>query len=98
MTLPIRVTVHNRGARRGTALVEIDVHDRVASRTRPVRQMKAFGHIALDAGASGTLDLTIAYDDLALVAADGQWRVEQGRFDLVALMGGERLLATQFVV
>ena len=94
--LPIRVTVRNRGSRRGTALVEIDIHDRVASRTRPIRQMKAFGRIELAAGASGVLDLAIAYDDLALVAADGAWRVEPGSFDCIALVSGEPLLTTTF--
>ncbi|MEG3123897.1 glycoside hydrolase family 3 N-terminal domain-containing protein [Sphingomonas sp. GB1N7] len=95
-TLPIRVTVHNRGKRRGETLVEIDVHARVASRSRPARQMKAFGRIALDAGATGTLDLSIAYDDLAIVAADRHWRVEPGLFDLMVFMGGRQQLATRF--
>lgn len=94
--LPIRLTVSNRGPRRGEALIEVDIHDRVASRTRPVRQMKAFGRIALDAGQSGVLDLAIDYADLALVAADGQWRVEPGMFDLLVLMDAKQVLATQF--
>ena len=88
--LRVGVTVRNSGARRGEALVEIDIHQRVSSRTRPVRQMKAFGRIALDAGSSGTLDLTISYADLAIVAADGRWRVEPGDRDLFVYMSGER--------
>ena len=94
--LPVRVRVRNVGRRRGEALVELDVHDRVASRTRPLRQMKAFGRIELEAGASGVLQLAVPYDDLALVAADGRWRVEPGTFDLLVLMNGRQLLASRF--
>ena len=42
------------------------------------------------------LDLAIDYADLALVAADGQWRVEPGMFDLLVLMDAKQVLATQF--
>ncbi len=80
--VPVAVTVRNTGQRAGLALVRADVHDRVASRTRPVRQMKAFARVMLKPGETRRVTLSIAGDDLALVAADGAWRVEPGDFDL----------------
>lgn len=87
----VRVAVTNAGLRRGAAFVRADVHDRVASRTRPVRQMKAYARITLDPGERRIVTLTIPYAELALVVADNQWRVEPGRFDLWVGAGGEEL-------
>lgn len=97
-SVPIRVRVINRGQRRGEAFVRADVHDRVASRTRPVRQMKAFARVALDPGASAEVTLTIAGEDLALVAADGRWGIEPGAFDLWVTAGEGTTLSSSFVV
>ena len=80
--LSVSVRVRNVGARTGSALVRLDVHDRVASRTRPVRQMKAFQRMTLEAGGEAQVELRIAADGLALVANDGRWQVEPGMFDL----------------
>ena len=94
----IRVTVTNSGARRGEAFVRADVHQRVASRTRPARQMKAFGRLSLDPGERRPLDLVIDGADLALVAADGRWRVEPGAFDLWVTAGEGTELHAVFTV
>lgn len=96
--VPVRVTVTNTGRRRGETLVEIDIHDRVASRTRPLRQIKAFGRITLEPGAADTIVLEIPNTELALVASDGRWRVEPGEFDLLVYLSGEQKLARSFEV
>ena len=91
----VRVVVTNTGARRGEAFVRADIHQRVASRTRPVRQMKAWGRVTLDPGERRPIDLAIDGADLALVAADGRWRIEPGAFDLWVTAGeGTELRAT----
>ncbi len=87
----VRFAVTNAGLRRGEAFVRADIHDRVASRTRPVRQMKAYARVTLDPGERRIVTLTIPYAELALVAADNQWRVEPGMFDLWVGAGGEEL-------
>lgn len=96
--VPVSVLVRNVGARAGTTLVRVDIHDRVASRTRPVRQMKAFARVTLAAGAAARVELRIAGDDLALVAADGVWRVEPGTFDLWVGAGDAVEVAGTFAV
>ena len=94
----IGVTLANAGERRGTAFVRADIHDRVASRTRPVRQMKAFRRVTLDPGERRRVALAIPLAELALVAADGAWRVEPGDFDLFVDAGPGSRLATTFTV
>lgn len=89
--LQVRVAVTNAGARRGEAFVRADIHDRVASRTRPVRQMKAHARVTLDPGERRIVTLAIPHAELALVAVDGRWRVEPGAFDLWVSAGSEEL-------
>lgn len=96
--VPVSVLVCNVGTRGGTALVRVDVHDRVASRTRPIRQMKAFARITLPAGAEARVTLTIAGDALALIASDGTWQIEPGAFDCWVSAGNETEIAGSFEV
>lgn len=60
--------------------------------------MKAFGRIALDPGESRALSLAIDGADLALVAADGRWRMEPGMFDLWVTAGEGTQLHASFEV
>ncbi len=94
--VPVSVLVRNIGARAGTALVRVDVHDRVASRTRPIRQMKAFARVTLAPGAEARVALTIAGDALALIASDGTWRIEPGAFDCWVSAGDETEIGGSF--
>jgi beta-glucosidase len=96
--VPVSVAVRNIGARTGTALVRVDLHDRVASRTRPVRQMKAFARVTLAPGAETRVALEIAGDALALVASDGAWRIEPGAFDCWVNAGDDAEIAGAFEV
>ncbi len=96
--VPVSVRVRNIGRRAGTAFVRVDLHDRVASRTRPARQMKAFGRTTLSAAQSQRIDLRIAASELALVASDGQWRVEPGTFDLWVTAGDGTEITGSFEV
>jgi len=89
----VRASLTNTGTRRGEAFVRADIHDRVASRTRPVRQMKAYARAVLDPGEHRVVTLSIPYQELALVAADGAWRVEPGAFDLWISADGQELRA-----
>lgn len=86
--VPVQVEVTNTGRRRGEAVIELYIHDRVASRTRPGRQLKAFGRITLAPGDTGKVALSVRHDDLALVAADNRWRVEPGDFELMVALSG----------
>lgn len=94
----IRVTVTNHGGRRGEAVVQAYIHQVVASRTRPVRQLKAVSRVALEPGATAVLSLSIPFAELALIAADGVRRVEPGRFDLWVGTGSGEELKTSFEV
>ena len=80
-TLTVTATVTNTGAVRGDEVVQLYIHDRLASHTRPVRELKGFARVSLAPGAAQRVSMTLKRDDLRFWANDG-WVVEPGLFDL----------------
>lgn len=78
----VTATVRNIGARRGTHVIQLYVRQRVASRARPVRQLKGFARVTLDPGAVATLTLPLGRDDLAILDDAGRRAVEPGVVDI----------------
>jgi beta-glucosidase len=78
--LSARVT--NRGTRAAEEVVQLYVHDRTASLTRPVRELKAFRKVALAPGESQVVRFTLRAADLAFYGPSGKLRVEPGTFDV----------------
>jgi beta-glucosidase len=81
-TVEVRVTVTNAGARAGQEVVQLYIRDVVASRSRPVRELKAFEKIALAPGESRAVTLRVPARELGFHLEDGTYVVEPGRFDL----------------
>jgi beta-glucosidase len=83
------VTLTNTGPRAGQEVAQLYVRQPVASISRPVRQLKAFEKVMLQAGESRRLTFTIPARDLGFHDAQGRWRVEPGRFE--AFVGASSL-------
>ncbi len=86
--LPVSGFVHNSGPRDAVALVQLYIHDRVASRTRPVQQLKRFVRIAVRAGDRQRFAMSLTRADLAFVTQDGGTRAEVGDFDVQVALSG----------
>jgi beta-glucosidase len=80
-TIAVTATITNTGNRAGDEVVQLYIHDRVASRTRPVRELKGFARVSLAQGASKRVMLTLKREDLRFWG-NGNWIVEPGTFDL----------------
>ncbi|KPV48085.1 hypothetical protein SE17_39955 [Kouleothrix aurantiaca] len=80
--LLVTVEVANTGSRAGSEIAQLYVHDLVASVTRPVRELKAFQRVALDAGESRTLRFAVPAESLGFTGPDMRRRVEPGAFAL----------------
>lgn len=76
------VTVTNTGERDGQEVVQLYLHDLVASTTRPARELKGFEKIALKAGESRTVEFTITPALRSFCRADLSWGEEPGAFDV----------------
>ena len=80
--ISVSARITNRGSRAAEEVAQLYVHDRTASVTRPVRELKAFRKIALAPGQSETVRFTLRASDLSFYGRDGKLRVEPGTFDV----------------
>jgi beta-glucosidase len=81
-SLQVAATITNRGTRAAEEVVQLYIHDRVASITQPVRELKAFRKIALAPGQSQVVRFTVTAADLAFYGLADKPVVEPGTFDL----------------
>jgi beta-glucosidase len=79
----VAVDVSNNGSRAGDTVVQLYIHQRSGSASRPVRQLKGFKRISLQPGAKQTLHFQLGSDELQFwSAAKKQWVVEPEQFDV----------------
>lgn len=78
----VSVTVSNRGVVAGSEVVQLYVHDKVASMVRPVQELKAFQRVHLEPGASASLTFDIPTDMLNFTRRNGERVVEPGEFEI----------------
>ncbi|MFC5379429.1 beta-glucosidase family protein [Aquipuribacter nitratireducens] len=79
----VRVTVTNTGSRAGTETVQVYVRDPEASVYRPEQELKAFARVALEAGESTTVTLTLDARAFAFWHVPAhRWVVEGGAFEV----------------
>ncbi|HKF06980.1 MAG TPA: fibronectin type III-like domain-contianing protein [Candidatus Sulfotelmatobacter sp.] len=81
--IDVAVDVSNTGSHAGDTVVQLYIHQRSGSASRPVRQLKGFKRITLQPGAKQTLHFQLGSDELQFwSAAKKQWVVEPEQFDV----------------
>ena len=83
-SLRVSVTVTNTGKRAGEEVVQLYLRDMVGSVTRPVKELKGFRKIALEAGASKEVVFTLSEQDMSFYRHDMTFGVEPGEFEIMA--------------
>ncbi|WP_158299748.1 beta-glucosidase family protein [Glycomyces paridis] len=78
----VAVRVANTGGRAGTEVVQVYLHDPVASTVRPVQRLVGFARLELAPGEAATARFAVPLDLAALIGLDGQWVVEPGALEL----------------
>jgi beta-glucosidase len=79
----VRVVVKNAGSRRGDEVVQLYVHDVLATVARPVMQLEGFRRVHLEAGEQRALSFTLSRRQLEMLDQSGQWTVEPGVFSVM---------------
>jgi beta-glucosidase len=95
-TVSVRIT--NTGQRAGDEVVQLYLHDQLASVTRPVKQLKDFRRITLSPGETRTVEFTLTPDQLALLDVNMQRTVEPGLFDIMVGTSSDRVETVQLEV
>jgi beta-glucosidase len=80
LTVSARIT--NVSDRAGEEVVQLYIHDQVASLTRPIRELKGFRKIKLEPGESTEVSFKLERGDLEFVGPDLKWIAEPGVFDV----------------
>ena len=80
----IKFTLTNTGECAGTEVIQIYIRDLVGSITRPVKELKYFERVSLEAGESREITASIPVSELAFFGLDGKTKVEAGEFQLWA--------------
>jgi beta-glucosidase len=79
----VSVDITNTGSRAGDEVAQLYFHQRVASITRPVKQLRGFKRVSLEPGQKITVDFTLTPEDLSLIDVNMNRVVEPGTFDLM---------------
>jgi beta-glucosidase len=82
-TIQIRVDVRNEGTRAAQETVFLFTHDKVASVSRPVLELKGFAKIDLRPGESGTVTLTLSAVELRFLGLDLAPVFEPGEVEIL---------------
>jgi beta-xylosidase len=82
-TAKVSVEVSNTGSRDGEEVPQLYIHQKIASVTRPVMQLKGFQRIMLRAGEKKTVAFTITPDTLSMLDTDMHKVVEPGIFEVM---------------
>ncbi|QNP76051.1 glycoside hydrolase family 3 C-terminal domain-containing protein [Streptomyces roseirectus] len=88
-------TVRNTGGRAGTEVVQLYLHDPVASVVQPVQRLVGYGRVALEPGEARRLRVTLPADLASFTGRDGRRVVEPGELEvrLAASSANARLTA-----
>ncbi|AYN31487.1 glycosyl hydrolase [Streptomyces albus] len=85
-TVEVTVSVRNTGKRAGDEVVQLYVHDLAASLAQPVRRLRGFRRVTLEAGERTTVRFALGAEDLGFWtnSPEGEFLVEPGAIDVYA--------------
>ncbi|MGO9095638.1 MAG: beta-glucosidase BglX [Bryobacteraceae bacterium] len=82
-TVQMSVDVENRGSVAGDEVVQLYIHQRAGSASRPVRELKGFERVALAPGDKKTVHFSLGRDELKFWSPQARaWVVEPEEFDV----------------
>ncbi|QNL22160.1 beta-glucosidase BglX [Hyphobacterium sp. CCMP332] len=96
--LNVSVDVKNTGKRNGEEVVQLYIRDLFGSITRPVKELKGFKKIKLDAGQTKTVEFTLNNENLSFYNSDLEFVAESGEFKVFVGGNSVDLLEGDFVL
>jgi beta-glucosidase len=80
--IEVRARLRNEGTMTGSEVVQLYIRDRVASRTRPIRELKGMRRVTLGPGESSEVRFSLSRGDLEFVGPGSKTIAEPGDFDV----------------
>jgi beta-glucosidase len=78
----VTVRIKNTGPREGEEVVQLYIRDKVASVTRPVKELKGFSKVSLEQGEEEMVKFSLGPNELGFYDNNGDWIVEPGEFEI----------------
>jgi beta-glucosidase len=97
-SVEVSVDVQNTGARAGDDVVQLYIHDPVASLSQPVRRLRGFQRVSLKAGEKQTVTFRLDAGDVGFYDNSGKFVVEPGAIDVFAGDSSRADLTDSFTV
>jgi beta-glucosidase len=97
-SLTASVRVKNTGARKGDEVVQLYIHDPVASISQPIRRLRGFERVTLNPGETRTITFTLDESDFGFYDNRGKFVVEPGQIDVFAGNSSSASLTKSFTV
>ena len=92
------ITITNTGKVKGKEVVQMYIHDRYASATRPIRELKGFQIVELEPRESKTVTFKIDRSLLEFYSGNNRWEAEPGDFDIYIGTNSNSKLKASFVL
>jgi beta-glucosidase len=90
--------VTNTGSRTGDEVVQLYIHDPVASISQPVRRLRAFERVTLTPGQSKTVTFKLTGNDVGFYNNSGKFVVEPGQIDVYVGDSSQATMTKSFTV
>ena len=92
------VDLVNEGPVAGVDVVQLYLHDRVGSVTRPIKELKGFERVGTEPGERREVRFAVTEEMLAFWRRDMSYGTEPGAFDLMVGLSSQDVLAASFVL
>jgi beta-glucosidase len=91
--------ISNVGAESGAETVQLYVSDKQSSVTRPVKELKGFEKIVLNAGDTQKIEFTLVDNDFAFYDTGSKsWVVEPGEFEIMVGTSSRQIKLQQPII
>lgn len=97
-TLTVTARITNSGQREAEEVAQLYIRDRVASMTRPIRELKGFQKIRLAPGASAEVRFTLTRQELAFYNQQMEFVAEPGEFEVWIAPSATTGISRRFVL
>lgn len=96
-TVHVQINLKNTGKREGKEVVQLYVSDLYSSVSMPVRQLRDFCKVTLQAGESKTVQLKVPVKELTILNEQNEAIVEPGEFEVQVGSASDRILLRKII-
>ncbi len=96
-TFNVSCVVENTGLRSGDEVVQLYICHRTASVVQPLRELKAFARIGLEAGARQCVEFTLRPSDLQIIGRDMRPVLEPGEVEVLIGCSSDEIKLKQII-